>query len=175
MESKAKIFGHSIHQMLIVFPLGLLATSLAFDIAFLSTRDTTFAMVAYYMIFAGICGGLLAAVFGLIDWLAIPSHTRAKAIGGWHGAGNLIVVLLFLASCISRYPAPEAPSSGAITCSVIGVLLALVTGWLGGELVTRLGVGVDPGANLNSPSSLSGRPASDSQIPIAQNPGTHHA
>jgi hypothetical protein len=31
-----------------------------------------------------------------------------------------------------------------------------VTGWLGGELVDRLGVGVDDGANLDAPSSLSG-------------------
>jgi len=44
---------------------------------------------------------------------------------------------------------------------VIGVLAALVTGWLGGELVDRLGVGVDPGANLDAPSSLSGRAASE--------------
>jgi hypothetical protein len=38
-------------------------------------------------------------------------------------------------------------------------LLALVTGWLGGELVERLGVGVDEGAHLQAPSSLSGKPA----------------
>jgi len=30
----------------------------------------------------------------------------------------------------------------------------LVTGWLGGELVNRLGVGVHENANLNAPSSL---------------------
>ena len=29
MESKARLLGHSIHQMLIVFPLGLLATARA--------------------------------------------------------------------------------------------------------------------------------------------------
>lgn len=174
MESKAKIFGHPIHQILIVFPLGLLATSLAFDIAYLSTRETIFAVVAYYMIFAGICGGLLAAVFGLIDWLGIPAGTRAKAVGLWHGLGNVLVVLLFLVSCVSRYASPEAPTNAAITCSVLGVLLAVITGWLGGELVTRLGVGVDAGANLNAPNSLSGRPASSSEIPIGQNPGHHH-
>jgi hypothetical protein len=36
-----------------------------------------------------------------------------------------------------------------------------VTGWLGGELVDRLGVGVDRGAHLDSTSSLSGRPAAE--------------
>jgi hypothetical protein len=29
-----------------------------------------------------------------------------------------------------------------------------VTGWLGGELVVRLGVGIDQGANVDAPSSL---------------------
>jgi len=43
---------------------------------------------------------------------------------------------------------------------VIDLLAALVAGWLGGELVDWLGVGVDRGAKLNSPSSLSNRPAS---------------
>jgi len=37
--------------------------------------------------------GLAAAVFGLIDWLAIPSGTRAKAVGMWHGATNVVMVL----------------------------------------------------------------------------------
>ncbi len=32
--------------------------------------------------------------------------------------------------------------------------LAMVTGWLGGELVDRLGVGVDDGAHLDAPNSL---------------------
>jgi hypothetical protein len=33
--------------------------------------------------------------------------------------------------------------------------MAVVAGWFGGELVDRLAVGVDEGANLNAPSSLS--------------------
>jgi uncharacterized membrane protein len=45
--------------------------------------------------------------------------------------------------------------------SLAGALLMLVTGWLGGELVERLGVGVDEGANLNAPNSLTGRQARD--------------
>jgi hypothetical protein len=35
----------------------------------------------------------------------------------------------------------------------------VLTGWLGGELVYRLRVGVDKGAHLDAPSSLSGEPA----------------
>jgi len=75
--------------------------------------------------------------------------------------GNVVVVLLFIASWFSRKAAPSQPSRGALTLSFIAVVLALVTGWLGGELVDRLGVGVDRGAHLDAPSSLSGRPAAE--------------
>ena len=37
---------------------------------------------------AGIIGGLLAAMFGLWDWLAIPAGTRAKRVGLWHGVAT---------------------------------------------------------------------------------------
>jgi len=157
MESKAKLLGHPIHQMLVVFPLGLLATAVIFDLIWLGTSAPQWTTAGFYMIGAGIIGGLMAAIFGLIDWVAIPSGTRAKAIGAWHGIGNVIVVLLFTGSFVLRWNAPETPDNSALTLSFIGVLLALVTGWLGGELIDRLGVGIDEGANLNAASSLSDR------------------
>ncbi len=160
MESRAKLFGHPAHPMLVVFPLGLLAASLGFDAGYLATNNTEFAVVSFWCIGAGILGGLLAALFGAIDWWAIPSNTRAKAIATWHGVGNVIVLLLFAWSWWLRYHTPGyLPSTTAVALSCIGVALALITGWLGAELVDRLGVGVDSGAHLNSPSSLSGRPA----------------
>ena len=41
----------------------------------------------------------------------------------------------------------------------IGIVIALFASWLGDELVYRLNVGVDRGANLDAPNSLSGRAA----------------
>src|SRR5437588_9287495 len=98
MESRAKLLGHPIHPMLIVFPLGLLATAVAFDIVGLSTGDSEWYRISFWMIAAGIIGGLLSAVFGTIDWWAIPNNTRAKRIGLLHGVGNVVVVGLFIAS-----------------------------------------------------------------------------
>jgi uncharacterized membrane protein len=162
MESRVKLVGHPVHPMLIVFPLGLLATAVAFDIVGLASGDAEWFRISFWMIAAGIIGGLLSAVFGLLDWLAIPSGTRAKRIGLWHGGGNVIVTVLFIISWFLRRSAPENPGASAFVLSFIAVALALVTGWLGGELVDRLGVGVDNGAHLNAPSSLSGRLATDS-------------
>jgi len=161
MESKAKFLGHPIHPMLIVFPLGLLATAVAFDIVALAQNNQAWQRISFWMIAAGIVGGLLAAIFGLVDWLAIPSGTRAKRIGLWHGAVNVVVVLLFIGSWLLRRGTGELPNTTALALSFVAIVLALVAGWLGGELVDRLGVGIDNGAHLNSPSSLSSRPATE--------------
>ena len=159
MESRAKLFGHPIHQMLIVFPLGLLATAVVFDVVGLFRDDGLWSTMAYYMIAAGVISGLVAAIFGAIDYFAIPMGTRARYVGTLHGVGNVAVVALFAASWLLRRPDPADPAAEAMIFSFLGVLLAAGTGWLGGELVGRLGIGVDDGAHVNSPSSLSGRPA----------------
>src|SRR5687767_4247263 len=124
------------------------------------------ATVAFWMIAAGIVGGLFAAPFGLIDYLAIPQGTRAKSVGLVHGLGNVVVLLLFAASAWLRYgaagvAAPYSPGTLALVLSFAGFALAGLTGWLGGELVDRHAVGVDDGAHLDSPHSLSGRPADE--------------
>jgi uncharacterized membrane protein len=156
VESRAKVFGHAIHPMLIVFPLGLLATAVVFDVLYLVTDRPGFPVAAAYAIAAGVVGGLAAAVFGLVDWLAIPAGSRAKRVGAVHGGGNVVVVGLFAASWLLRMSAGDwEPGAAALVCSFVGVALAGVTGWLGGELVERLGVGVDEGAGIDAASSLS--------------------
>lgn len=154
--------------MLIVFPAGLLVMACVFDIIGLTTRNGLWMQASYWMIGAGVVAGLVAAVFGLVDWLAIPFGTRAKAIGAWHGGGNVVMILLFGISWLLRRDAPAAPDAIPLVLSFLGLGHLLITGWLGGELVDRLGVGVDEGANLNAPSSLSGRPADDVPLPLAE-------
>jgi uncharacterized membrane protein len=155
MESRVKLAGHPIHPMLIVLPLGLLSIGVLFDLVYLATNDRTFADVAFWDIGAGIIGGLLAAVFGMIDWLAIPKDTRAKRLGLLHGGGNLVIVVLFIVSWIIRLPNHAyAPDITPFVLGLIAVGAALVTAWLGGELVYRLRVAVDDDAGLNASNSL---------------------
>lgn len=158
MESRARLFGHPIHQMLIPFPVGLLTTAAIFDIIYLFSRNPNWVASAFFIIIAGLVGGLIAAVFGLIDYLAIPPGTRAKRIGLMHGVGNVIAVALFAISWILRLPNPFSPPTLPLILSIVGAGVIAFTGWLGGELVDRLGVGVTEGANLNAPSSLSHAP-----------------
>lgn len=173
MESRAKLFGHPIHPMLIVIPLGLFIFSVICDILYFSTGGEAFSRAAFYNIAGGIIGGLLAALFGLIDYVAIPTATRAKRVGTWHLFGNLGVILLFSFSWIIRNSSGAgATPILAFGISVVALLLGAITAWLGGELVNRLGVGVDRGAHLDAPSSLSGRPAEASHARLSQVPVT---
>jgi uncharacterized membrane protein len=155
MQSSAKALGHPIHQQLIVFPLGLLATAVVFDVLRLVTDNEGFATASYFMIAAGVLAGLLAAVFGLVDYLAVPAGTRARRIGALHGGGNVVVVVLFAVSWLLRMDEPgHVPTTLAFLLALVGALLATATGWLGGELVDRLGVGVEPDAGLDAPASF---------------------
>jgi len=155
METRFKFLGHPVHPMLIVFPLGLLATAVVFDALYLVIGNDDLAVFSFWAIIAGIIGGLAAALFGLIDWLAIPSGTRAKQVGLVHGAGNVAIVAIFAVSWLMRLDdAAFAPNLLPFILGLIGAGLALVTAWLGGELVYRLRVAVDDDAHLDASNSL---------------------
>ena len=135
---RARILGHPVHQVLVVFPLGLLATSFFFDLAWLATGRAQLGLSAWWLIAAGVAGGAIAALFGLIDWVSIPKGTRARVIGAWHGAANLVVAMLFAGSLLLRRGVAEHPPMEAIFLSGCGVLLTVIAGWLGSELAERL-------------------------------------
>ena len=156
MEAKAKLFGHPIHQMLIVLPLGLLIAAWLADIAFFVTGRAVLAEVAYWNTVGGIASGLFVAIFGFIDWLAIPMNTRAKRVGVWHASFNVLMLLIFTGSLLIRHGiAGHIPNALAFICATVAIAIGSISGWLGGELVNRLAIGVSPGANPDAPSSLS--------------------
>ena len=157
MESRVKLLGHPVHPMLTDFPAALFTATVVFDVVGLITGSPQFATVSWWTLSMGLLFALAAALFGLIDWMGIRPGTRAKRVGMWHGLGNLVVVILFAASWWLRLgSAGYAPSGLAVLLGVVASGIALVTLWLGGELVFRLRIGVDEIAGANAPSSLSG-------------------
>jgi uncharacterized membrane protein len=76
----------------------------------LFSGDNGWFNISFWLMAAGILGGLLAALPGLVDWVAIPDNTLAKAIGLWHGAGNVVVVILFAISWFMRRGNTEVPT-----------------------------------------------------------------
>jgi uncharacterized membrane protein len=158
MESRTKILGHPVHPMLIVLPLGLFIGGVVFDGIYLLWGNPSLASVGHWNIAGGVAGGFLAAVAGLLDWLAIPAGTRAKRIGMYHAASVVTAMLIFAGVVWTRFNSVDlAPTSTLFAVEVIALAFGSLGGWLGGELVDRLGVGVDNGANLDAPNSITGK------------------
>ena len=143
--------------MLVVFPVGLLTTSLVWDICYLVTRNRSWGMISTATIVAGVVGALAAAIPGIVDWLAIPRGTRARRIGAYHLTLNLAVVGLFMVSLASRLMTPGGYDVAGITRMApgwIGLAIMAVSSWLGGELVETMGISISDSANADAPSSL---------------------
>lgn len=155
MESRVKALGHPVHPMLVMFPLGLLVTAVVFDFIDLVGGPDVLGEVAFWNITVGLAVGLLAAVTGLVDWLAIPRDTRAKRVGALHGLLNLGLVVVFAIVWLVRLGADGRDAgTGLFIVELLALGIGGVSAWLGGELVDRLGVGVDEDAHLNAPRNL---------------------
>jgi uncharacterized membrane protein len=72
-------YGHPFHPVLVTVPIGAWVASVVFDVVALVSEDdeAVFAEGAYWLIGIGIIGAVLAAIFGLMDLLAIPRGTAA--------------------------------------------------------------------------------------------------
>lgn len=155
MRSHARVFGHPIHQMLVPIPLGLFVVGSALDLVQRFTDVEWIPTVSFWNLVIGVVAALVAVIFGAIDLVAIPEGTRAKYIGGMHAVGNIVVVACYSVALFMRQENRFNPPTTLALGLELGALMLLgLTGWLGGELVDRLGVGVDDGANVDAPSSL---------------------
>ncbi|PPK71062.1 DUF2231 domain-containing protein [Actinokineospora auranticolor] len=143
------------HPMLIVFPLGLLVTAVVLDALHYVTGGHDFAVSGAYTTAAGVIGGSFAAMFGWVDWFSIPPGTRARRVGLLHGLINAAMLALFAVSWILRLnEGTWQPTGTSVILALVGLVLAVHGGWLGAELVERLGVGVDEDAGLDAASPL---------------------
>jgi uncharacterized membrane protein len=155
MKARAQILGHPVHQMLIPIPVGLFITAAVLDIVAMIAGWRLLTFVSFWNLVIGVAIALIAAVFGLIDWTAIPKGTRAKRVGAVHGGGNVVMVGLFFVAVLLRMDEPSfAVTGGALALEVVALLIGTVTVWLGGELVDRHGIGVHPDAHADASSSL---------------------
>ena len=89
-------YGHPVHPILVTVPIGAWVTSFVFDIASSwAGEPEVLVKASFWMIGIGIIGAIAAAVFGLLDLIAIPRGTRAFRTALIHMVLNLTVVVLF--------------------------------------------------------------------------------
>jgi uncharacterized membrane protein len=141
VESTAAIAGHPLHHMLVALPIGLLIGALASDIAFRVTADTFWARGTLWLLIGGIVTALVAAIPGFIDFMTIH-RVRDLWISWTHMIANLAVVGLAAVNAWLRLDDPVAGAQGiGLWLSVAQTALLFFSGWLGGELAYRYGIG----------------------------------
>jgi uncharacterized membrane protein len=143
-------YGHPFHPILVTIPIGAWVASLVFDIATKvnSTGSHSLVDASYWLIRLGVIGALAAALFGLMDLLAIPRGGRAFQVGITHMTLNLVIVGLFIVGFFWRHSSTSGShaavkvGTGQLILSAAAIVLLLASGWLGGMLAYRFGVRV---------------------------------
>ena len=143
-RSTARIGGHPIHPMLVPFPIACFVGTLLTDIAYWRTADIQWANFSAWLLTIGLIVTVLAAIAGAIDFLSEPRIRRLKP--AWiHAIGNVVAVVLaiFNAFVHTRDAYTSVVPTGLILSALV-VLILLVTGWNGWEMVYRHGVAIRP-------------------------------
>lgn len=140
-KSTARIGGHPIHPMLIPFPITCLVGAFVTDLIFLSTGDTGFATASQWLLGFGIGTALLAATFGLIDYMG-DDKIRGLGTAIQHMIANVTAVVVSIINFAIRLDDRTDIASLGVYLSGAVVLILLYSGWLGGELVYRHRVAV---------------------------------
>lgn len=140
LRSKAAINGHPLHPMLVPIPIALFVAALVTDIVFIVDGSDGWAVASRWLLGGGLVGALLAAIAGFTDF-AGNARIRELRDAWLHLFANLTVVLIEGVNLLFRLADPAAAASLGIVLSGAAVLLLLFSGWKGGELVFRHGVG----------------------------------
>jgi uncharacterized membrane protein len=144
-RSTARLMGHPIHPMLVPFPIVFFISALASDVALSIDGSPIWATAALWLLGAGLATAVLAALAGLTDFLG-DSRVRALGDARMHMIGNIVAVVVEAVNFVLRLGAGGgAPGATGLILSAVAVAILGFTGWKGGELVFRHGVGVETG------------------------------
>lgn len=141
-RSTAQIAGHPIHPMLVPFPIAFFTATLVCDLVYRQNADPFWFTATQYLLAAGIVMALVAALAGFTDFLG-DGRIRALAIAWAHMVGNLLLVGI---QAFNWYLRDDLGSSAVLPTglllSLLAVLVMLVNGWLGWEMVYRKRVAI---------------------------------
>jgi len=144
MKSRAHIRAHPLHPILIPFPIAFFSGVVVFDLMALILESETFRTTAFHLLAGGIVMALVAAIPGFVDFLkTVPPDSSAKTRAATHAILNLCMISLFTLALIIR-PNGEQPSAAVLLLEGSGFVLMNIAGWMGGTLVHRNQIGVDP-------------------------------
>jgi uncharacterized membrane protein len=143
-----------VHPFVVHFPIGLLLGSVLFTVLFLRRGENSWETSAFHCMIFGWFGSVAAVVTGLIDAVQHftgPDAIRDPAVLTWvnaHAAASIGALIVFGQALLRRRRKPTILSDpqarrGYLGLLILGTLLIILSGWLGGQLVYRLRIGIE--------------------------------
>jgi uncharacterized membrane protein len=126
--------------MLVPFPIVCFILTFVSDIVYTRTHDTTWSTASMWLLIIGLVFAALAAVAGLTDFFGEKRIQGSDAVK--HMLANVTAVVIELVNLILRLKNDAFIDSTGVYLSAIVVLILLYSGWKGGDLVYRHGMGV---------------------------------
>ena len=126
-----------LHPLAVHFPLALWPTSTLFDLLAWRREDPLYRRAAYWLVGLGLLGALVSIALGWIDLLAQESAGVGAALVLKHRLHSEAAYLATLAYGMNfgwRWWTSNRLSPTLLTLSLVGVLLVVLTGYLGGDL-----------------------------------------
>jgi uncharacterized membrane protein len=145
MKSKAAIGNHPIHPMLVAVPIGTFALLFIGDLAKILTGDAFWYHFAIVCLMIGIVSALLAAIFGLIDYIAVTMSKAGRKLATAHLIINTTAILLYIFDGWLRF-SDRALGTGrwipAVAIEIAALALLGSSGWIGGKMTFEHKIGV---------------------------------
>ncbi len=129
--------------MLVTFPIGCFVAAVVCDIVSIWAGPAFWSEMSTWLLLFGVCGALLAALFGFVDYLSAPMSAQAKGLASWHMVLNVVAIVVFGVACAVRFQDHASPAGYALT--VAGIVLLGIAGFLGGDVAHRHLVGSSEG------------------------------
>ncbi len=129
--------------MLVTFPIGCFVAAVVCDIVSIWAGPALWSDMSTWLLLFGVCGGLLAALFGFVDYLSAPMSAPAKSLASWHMVLNIAAIVVFGVACAVRFANHASPAGYALTAA--GIVVLSVAGYLGGDVAHRHLVGSSEG------------------------------
>ena len=146
MYSKATVFGHPIHPMLVAYPLALYPLTLVAYVVFWFGGGLLWFHAAVVANIAGVSMAVLASLPGLLDWLlGIPRGTPAKRLGRRHLLWNLAALVLFGSDAgvhLGQWVAAAPDAGWGSFLALLGVGCTIAADCTGWTLVQTYHIGV---------------------------------
>ena len=136
-----ELLGHPTHPVVIALPVGAWALTGWHDLRGAVTGDPESDSTADTALRFGVFGAVAAAATGLVQYLDTRDAARRET--AVHAALNTVALGIYVASWTARSGGRRSLGRGL---AAAGLGIVSMSGWLGGDIAFRHGVGVRPQA-----------------------------